>query len=50
MYNDGDDQMKKTIAEAWTKSQAERAGGGGAGGAGGFGGGGLGGDALDADL
>ena len=26
MYNEGDDEMKKTIGEAWTKSQAGQAG------------------------
>jgi hypothetical protein len=34
LYNDGDDQMKKTIAEAWGKSRSEAARGG----KGGFGG------------
>ena len=41
VYNDGDDAMKRTIGEAWTKS---RAGGGAGGGLGGLGGG-LGADA-----
>ena len=29
LYNDGTPEMKKTIAEAWTKSRMEQGGGGG---------------------
>ena len=47
MYQNGDDDMKRTIAQAWTKSRDKQGGPGGAGGAGGLGGapgmGGLGG-------
>jgi calcyclin binding protein len=44
MYEDGDDQTKKIIAEAWTKSRDKQAGTPGLGGAGGLGGlGGMGG-------
>ena len=45
MYEDGDDNMKRTIAEAWTKAQDKKDGGmGGMGDMGGMGGlGGMGG-------
>ncbi len=36
MYQDGDDEMKRTIAKAWTESQSK--GGGGMPGMGGMGG------------
>ena len=51
MYNDGDDQTRKMIAEAWTKSR-EKGGAAGAGFGGGMGGiGGVGGgDGLDDDI
>ena len=43
MYEEGDDNMKRTIAEAWTKSQDKKGGKGGMDDLGGMGGmGGLG--------
>ena len=48
MYEDGDDQTKKVIAEAFAKSREKSAGGQGSSLSGGFGGGGFGGSGLDA--